>query len=290
MSPLSSIENILFKGIVSQYFNIRDSKYEAIEKVEDFRIIYDHLFLDGVQEEEIPDGKLFRKKTVYVQGENKRVHQGASNEEVIIKDLESLISFMNSSSYSFLLKSVVTHYFFEYVHLFYDSNGRLGRFILSSYLARKLDKFTGLSFSNSVRENRKKYLDSFTEVSDPKNKGDITHFVQTIYELVISGQERIIEDLLKYQARFSRAAEYLEDLDDLTEEEKNIVFCYIQNHLFDSVSYIEDRELSEMQEVSRPTLKKRMKPLLDQNIIVQRKQRPSIHVLSEDFISNIEKD
>lgn len=197
---------------------------------------------------------------------------------------------MNSSSYSFLLKSVVTHYFFEYVHLFYDSNGRLGRFILSSYLARKLDKFTGLSFSNSVRENRKKYLDSFTEVSDPKNKGDITHFVQTIYELVISGQERIIEDLLKYQARFSRAAEYLEDLDDLTEEEKNIVFCYIQNHLFDSVSYIEDRELSEMQEVSRPTLKKRMKPLLDQNIIVQRKQRPSIHVLSEDFISNIEKD
>ena len=66
-------KKIRFKGIVSQYLNIGDSKYEKIEKVEDFRTIYDNLFLDNIQEEEIPDGKLFRKETVYVQGENKKV-------------------------------------------------------------------------------------------------------------------------------------------------------------------------------------------------------------------------
>lgn len=282
-------KKIRFKGIVSQYLNIGDSKYEKIEKVEDFRTIYDNLFLDNIQEEEIPDGKLFRKETVYVQGENKKVHQGASSEELIINDLEALLIFMNSKSYPFLLKSAVTHYFFEYVHPFYDGNGRLGRFILSSYLARKLDKFTGVSFSNAVRENRKRYLDAFIEVSDPKNKGDITHFVQTIYELIIEGQESIIEDLLKYQANFNRATEYLENLDNLVEDEKTILFYYIQNYLFDFVSNIEDRELAKIQNVSMPTLKKVIKPLVEQGFIVQNKKRPSIHVLSEKFIKNIEE-
>lgn len=178
---------------------------------------------------------------------------------------------MNSKSYPFLLKSAITHYFFEYVHPFYDGNGRLGRFILSSYLARKLDKFTGISFSNAVRVNRKKYLDAFIEVSDPKNKGDITHFVRTIYELIIEGQESIIENLLKYQADFNRATKYLESLDNLTEDEKIVLFYHIQNYLFDSVSHIEDRELAKMQNISMPTLKKIIQPLVKQGFMVQNK-------------------
>lgn len=48
---------VRFKGIVSQYLNIGDSKYEKIKKVEDFRAIYDNLFLDDVQEDELSDGK-----------------------------------------------------------------------------------------------------------------------------------------------------------------------------------------------------------------------------------------
>lgn len=48
---------VRFKGIVSQYLNIGDSKYEKIKKVEDFRAIYDNLFLDDVQEDELPAGK-----------------------------------------------------------------------------------------------------------------------------------------------------------------------------------------------------------------------------------------
>ena len=175
---------IWFKGIVSQYLNIGHSKYEIIEKLEDFRNIYDTLFSGDISADEQPDGKLFRKNGIYSR-ENKVVHQGAANEELIIKDLEDLLSFMNSKSYPFLLKSAITHYFFEYIHPFYYGNGKLGRFVLSSYLARKLDKFIGISFSNSVRENRRKYLDAFNEVSEPKNKGDITHFVQTIDELIV---------------------------------------------------------------------------------------------------------
>lgn len=283
-----SHKEVRFKGIVSQYLNISDSKYEKIEKVEDYRSIYDTLFVNEIQEEGLPDGKLFRKDTVYVEGKNKIVHQGAPNEELIVKDLEVLIHFMNSESYPFLLKAAITHYFFEYIHPFYDGNGRLGRFILSSYLARKVDKFTGVSFSYAVRENRKKYLDAFIEVSDPKNKGDITHFVQTIYELVIEGQEKFIEELLELQFRYEHAKRYMQNSDSITDEEKKIVFYYIQNYLFDSFNDIEDRNLAEMIKVTMPTLNKRIKPLVEKGIIGQIKQRPSIHTLSDQFIDRIE--
>ena len=282
--------SIRFKGIVSQYLNIGDSKYEKIKKVEDIRNIYDNLFLDDVEEDEKPDGKLFRKNTVYVKGEHKNVHQGAPNEELIIKDLEALINFMNSKSYPFLLKSAITHYFFEYIHPFYDGNGRLGRFILSSYLARKTDKFTGVSFSKAVRDNRKKYLDAFSEVSDPKNKGDITHFVQTIFEIIIDGQVNTIEKLLEYQARFNQATQYMKNLDSVSEEEKEIIFYYIQNTLFDSVSLIEDREMMQFIGITMPTFKKRIQPLIEKNIIFQTKKRPSIHVLSDQFIERMQDD
>lgn len=278
---------IRFKGIVSQYLRISDSKYEKIEKVEDFRAIYDMLFLDDVEIDELPDGKLFRKDTVYIQGDNGSVHQGASDEQLIISDLEALIRFMNSESYPILLKSAISHYFFEYIHPFYDGNGRLGRFILSSYLARKIDKFTGVSFSNAVRENRQKYLKSFNEVSNPKNKGDITHFVQNLYELVIEGQEQLIDNLIEYQARFEHATGYMESRTELTKEEKKIIFIYIQNYLFGDFSEIEDREMSELQNVTMPTLKKRMAPLIDKKMIVQTKKRPSVHNLSEYFLEDM---
>lgn len=283
-----SHKEVRFKGIVSQYLNISDSKYEKIEKVEDYRSIYDTLFVNDIQEEGLPDGKLFRKDTVYVEGKNKIVLQGAPNEELIVKDLEVLIHFMNSESYPFLLKAAITHYFFEYIHPFYDGNGRLGRFILSSYLARKVDKFTGVSFSYAVRENRKKYLDAFIEVSDPKNKGDITHFVQTIYELVIEGQEKFIEELLELQFRYEHAKRYMQNSDSITDEEKKIVFYYIQNYLFDSFNDVEDRNIAEMIKVTMPTLNKRIKPLVEKGIIEQIKQRPSIHTLSDQFIDRIE--
>lgn len=281
-------KKLRFKGIVSQYLNIGDSKYEKIKSVEDFRKIYDNLFLDDMDEENLPDGKLFRKSTVYIQDELRNVHQGSSNESSIISDLEVLINFMNSSSYPFLLKAAVTHYYFEYIHPFYDGNGRMGRFILSSYLARKLDKFTGISISNAVGKNKNNYLDSFVEVSNPKNKGELTFFVKMIYELIVEGQESTLEDLTEYSARLKHDTEYIDNLESVTEQEKKVLFIYIQNKIFDEINPLEDEELSKNLDISRYLLNRELNSLKEKGIIKQIQKKPSIHVLTDEFKMQIE--
>lgn len=281
-----------FKGIVSLYLNIGASEYETITKIEDFRNIYDNLFLGEINEKDIPDGKLFRKKTVYIRdmkNQTKHVHQGASSEKLVIEDLETLILFMNSAAFPTLLKATITHYYFEYIHPFYDGNGRMGRFILSSYLARKLDEFTGVTISNSVSENKNKYLEAFSEVSNPRNKGELTHFVQTMFELIESGQRNLLKDLKEYNIIFKHYTSYLNKKDNMSEEEKRIIFVYIQNFIFDEMNPIEDQDMADTLDISRHILKGRLAPLVEKKVIKQIKKKPSIHVLTDDFKSKLEQ-
>lgn len=127
-----------FFGIVSMYNTIIEEEIQTISSLSDFRTIYDKLFFNDIEDKDKPDGEIFRKDIIYVAGGGKRVHQGNPNEPAIREDLEKLLIFMNSDI-PILIKALITHYFFEYVHPFYDGNGRTGRFLLSSYLARKLE-------------------------------------------------------------------------------------------------------------------------------------------------------
>ena len=56
-------------------------------------------------------------------------------QELAKKNIEDLIQFMNIKDIPFLVKASIVHFFFEYIHPFYDGNGRFGRYLLSLYLA-----------------------------------------------------------------------------------------------------------------------------------------------------------
>ncbi|MBF0844698.1 Fic family protein, partial [Streptococcus danieliae] len=190
-------------------------------------------FFNDIEDKDKPDGEIFRKDIIYVAGGGKRVHQGNPNEPAIREDLEKLLIFMNSDI-PILIKALITHYFFEYVHPFYDGNGRTGRFLLSSYLARKLDLFTGLSVSEAVLQNKKKYEDSFSNTSHPKNRGEITSFVGDMLEIILKGQERMLAKVNKLKNQIEQLSNLI-NLLEVSEVEAEILYILGQDQLFEIV-------------------------------------------------------
>lgn len=280
-------KNKRFSGIVKMYESIFKNDFDKIESLSDYRAIYDKIFLDEIPESDKPDGKIFRKDLVFVSGGNKYVHQGDINEDAINDDLTKLIIFMNSNQCPSLVKAIITHYFFEYVHPFYDGNGRMGRFLLSSYIARKTDLLTGLSLSEVINQNRKDYEESFSKVSHPKNRGEITLFIGKLLKLIEKGQENMLIKLDKLNSQVKILNKEINQL-DLSEIEKNLLFVLAQNDLFDLNHHqLSNKDLLVIlkdEKYARTRLDKAMKMLESKGYITKIKKSPTTYKLVVDFL------
>ena len=279
---MNSNKKYRFSGIIKKYKQITENKIEKINSAEEIRKIYDEVFSEEIMinPENQLDGKLFRKGLVYVTDSSmKNVHLGDSNEELILKHIQNLIIFMNKKDINFLLKACITHYYFEYIHPFYDGNGRFGRLIFSMYLARKLDVFTGLSLSYAIFSEKEKYSKLFLNTSNSKNFGEITFFLIGMLELIKKGQESIMKMLEDKIEKLNFSRNYLNNL-NLSDLEKNIMFVYIQNYIF-SNSDLEDKELCKIINMSRPTLKNNIEQLIKKEYLTKISKKPITHVLSD---------
>lgn len=279
---------VRFQGIVNMYMGIGEERFQKIEDITRIRDIYDELFCDDIPDDDQPDGQLFRKSIVYIGTGSKHVHQGNPNEEAIIKDLNKLVMFMNDKNVPFLLKCVISHYFFEYIHPFYDGNGRMGRFLMSNYISRKLDVFTGITISNAVLNSKKKYEDAFSDVSNPRNKGDMTFFVQALYELILNGQHGMIASLEEAKDKLENVMTHLKKL-NLADNHFNILFILFQNELFDVLDEpIKDVEMAEITELSLYMLRKNYKELEASGYVEVVSKRPMRHQLSKEIIEQVD--
>ena len=279
---MNSNKKYRFSGIIKKYKQITENKIEKINSAEEIRKIYDEVFSEEIMinPENQLDGKLFRKGLVYVTDSSmKNVHLGDSNEELILKHIKNLIIFMNKKDINFLLKACIIHYYFEYIHPFYDGNGRFGRLIFSMYLARKLDVFTGLSLSYAIFSEKEKYSKLFLNTSNSKNFGEITFFLIGMLELIKKGQESIMKMLEDKIEKLNFSRNYLNNL-NLSDLEKNIMFVYIQNHIF-SNSDLEDKELCKIINMSRPTLKNNIEQLIKKEYLTKISKKSITHVLSD---------
>jgi hypothetical protein len=279
---MNSNKKYRFSGIIKKYKQITENKIEKINSAEEIRKIYDEVFSEEIMinPENQLDGKLFRKGLVYVTDSSmKNVHLGDSNEDLILKHIQNLIIFMNKKDINFLLKACIIHYYFEYIHPFYDGNGRFGRLIFSMYLARKLDVFTGLSLSYAIFSEKEKYSKLFLNTSNSKNFGEITFFLIGMLELIKKGQESIMKMLEDKIEKLNFSRNYLNNL-NLSDLEKNIMFVYIQNHIF-SNSDLEDKELCKIINMSRPTLKNNIEQLIKKEYLTKISKKSITHVLSD---------
>ena len=281
-------------GIVKKYKDIMEKNFkdtQHIDSLSSFRKIYDEMFEDFEKSGNYKlDGKYFRKDTVKViNGLGNTIHIGVNGEEAIEKNIEDLIYFMNKKDIPFLVKASISHFFFEYIHPFYDGNGRFGRYLLSLYLARKLDILTAFSVSYSISKNLDDYYKSFVEVEDVNNYGEITFFVENILKTIKNGQEMIIELLNDSIIRFNHSMEILNEIaKDLSEKENIMLQIYLQNYLFDDFCEITNIELTEIiNDGTQQTINKYTEELEKKGYLVKVKQRPLIYTLSDEITDKL---
>ena len=281
-------------GIIKKYKDIMENNFEDTEHIDNlssFRKIYDEMFEDFEKSGNYKlDGKYFRKDIVKViNGLGNTIHIGVNGEEAIEKNIEDLIQFMNIKDIPFLVKASIVHFFFEYIHLFYDGNGRFGRYLLSLYLARKLDNLTAFSVSYSISKNLNDYYKSFVEVEDVNNYGEITFFVENILKTIKNGQEMIIELLNDSVMRFKHSIEILDELTkELSEKENIILRIYLQNYLFNDFEELTNVELTSIiGDLTQQTINKYTQELEKKGYLVKIKQRPLTYSLSEKITEKI---
>lgn len=283
----SKKEKRRFEGIVNMYLNLNEKKFEFINESKDFRNIYDALFEGESDIGDWPDGKIFRHDQVELKDNNKIIHRGLTTESDILTACEKLIAFMNNKKIPYLEKCFISHYYFEYIHPFYDGNGRMGRFLISSYLARKLDPYTGLSVSNAVNNNKPKYYKAFEEVSHPRNMGEMTHFIDDMMDLIISGQEKSLSDLKEADIKMKFVSHYLKEMTDANDEQKKVLFVLIQDYLFSMFGSMDDEEVSIAVNLSRYKLNIILHQLVELGLIEKIKKSPSKHKISAKIIEDI---
>jgi len=281
------IKNSNYKDIMEK--NFKDTQH--IDSLSSFRKIYDEMFEDFEKSGNYKlYGKYFRKDTVKViNGLGNTIHIGVNGEEAIEKNIEDLIYFMNRKDIPFLVKASISHFFFEYIHPFYDGNGRFGRYLLSLYLARKLDILTAFSVSYWISKNLDDYYKSFVEVEDVNNYGEITFFVENILKTIKSGQEKIIELLNDSIMRFNHSMEILKEITKKLSEKENIMLqIYLQNYLFNDFEEITNVELSYIiGDLTQQTINKYTQELEKKGYLLKIKQRPLTYTLADKITDKL---
>ena len=121
----------------------------AINSISDIRKIFDSMVSSEIKENDLPDGDLFRRKGIGVFDETKNqwIHRNEYTEPELFENLTLMLEFLKYYKAPHVFKIMASHFIFEYLHPFYDGNGRVGRYILAKLLSNSLDPFTALTFS-----------------------------------------------------------------------------------------------------------------------------------------------
>ena len=276
--------------IISSYLDLLSGNYPKIKKFEEIRKIYENLFDQKVLEEEgnALDGKFFRKTPVFIyNNEDKKIHAGINSEEQIEENMKALIEFMNNKEILPLLKSAITHYFIEYIHPFYDGNGRFGRYIYSMYLSKKYDIFTGISLSYAMKMNHKKYLNSFLQVGKEKNYGEITFFVINMLEIIIDGQVSTINLLEDKKTIYTFMKDKIKEM-KLEEIQEEILIKISEMYLFSKNIAIKHNDLCDILNISSYKLRKNIDILIENKLLERVRKTPTVYGLGEELYKLID--
>ena len=124
--PESEQSSYRLGSIVNKYIKIIQKEYIPLTTSQDIRQLFDDFLADEIKRDDsknLPDGKIFRKDRVdIVSPAQKTIHQGVYPESAIIQMMDAALDVLNDKTIPYLIRVAIFHYFFGYIHPFYDGN------------------------------------------------------------------------------------------------------------------------------------------------------------------------
>lgn len=271
------------QSVVHQYLELLGEEEIKFDTCQDIRNFYDDFTHQEITRENPQnrlDGSLFRKEPVQIQAATgKKIHQGLYPESRIIEALNQALRILHSEEYPLLIRLALFHYFFVYIHPFYDGNGRTDRFITSYFLSRKFHRLLAVRLSIYIKRNQSRYYHMLEEADSERNRGDMTPFVMGFLEILIGSTEDTIgvlsrknEQMRKYESRID--AFQLKD-----KLLKEIYITLLQAALF----YGEGISMADLMKVTgknRGTIQKRIDEIPGNHLIVTKAGKTNYYKLN----------
>lgn len=271
------------QSVVHQYLELLGEEEIKFETCQDIRNFYDDFTHQEITRENPQnrlDGSLFRKEPVQIEAATgKTIHQGLYPESRIIEALDQALRILHSEEYPLLIRLALFHYFFVYIHPFYDGNGRTDRFITSYFLSRQFHRLLAVRLSIYIKRNKSRYYHMLEEADSERNRGDMTPFVMGFLEILIGSTEDTIgvlsrknEQMRKYESRID--AFQLQD-----KLLKEIYITLLQAALF----YGEGISMADLMKVTgknRGTIQKRIDEIPENHLIVTKAGKTNYYKLN----------
>ena len=277
-----------FYGLVQKYHMLMTKAELPLDSCEDIRKVYDELVLAEVAAEgksNVPDGKWFRKDSVSVYSESqKEIHKGLYPEEKIIQAMEKALTFLQDNSCDILYRISIFHYLMEYIHPFYDGNGRLGRFICSYLLSQELAPVTAYRLSYTIKEHMNDYYQAFSTCNASLNKGDLTPFLEMFLRIIRISVEKLKESLQENFVRLDRISQRIPELMQNSDKKmEELYFLLAQAALFSEFG-VSTKVVMDYLNVSRSTLNKKLEKIPAELLCKMKRGNVNYYSLNVDVL------
>lgn len=265
-----------FLGLVHKYLKLIQHEPLPLQTCQDIRNIYDEVFLEEIVSEDPanrPDGKIFRKESASVYSPaQKIIHSGLCPEDKIIDAMNQALAFLHDDSIEELFRVCIFHYLIEYIHPFYDGNGRLGRFIFSYGLSQVLIPLVGLRISGTIKKEISTYYKAFETCNDERNCGDLTPFLIMQLGRIQDAMKELEGSLLRRYADWEKYESIVKMHFELDDSLYRVFDYLIQATLF-SENGITMKELTKTSKHSQYKVKQDLARIPQDLLLVSKKGR-----------------
>ena len=269
-------------SIVNKYMLLMEDKGEKeISSCRDIRNIYNALFnINGkslIEDKDKPDGTYFRTKFVGVyDGLNQLIHSGIPNENKIIEVIQEALSVLNNEELNIFIRLAIFHYIFEFAHPFYDGNGRIGRYLMSSVIKKEKSEVFAFRVSSGIHAHKSQYYKAFKITEDVRNYADLGTFVYELLDIFEKEYQNSINYAKNKKQLLDKLCKDYIDTKNYSKNEKAVMFLLVQANVFSDFG-VSISDIKDVTELSERTVRRLISQFNDDGLLVEEKFGKTIY-------------